>query len=334
MPEEKQKSDSFNPGDSIGLIALVFAVIAFTVSPPAWLKLLLLVIAVIGVFVAVHFSHWSHSWSRVGRVSTSLAITLVLIWIGGVQINAQLKTEDGITLWEAVSKGAHAVVGYLSRPWPQRFVCGVVGVLLTLLGQVVFSWVVSRKSAGERLAESDKGFLDYRLQAENAVNSLGPALEPIAKIMGEVGTVLESMVRPDPKVSSQTTETQIRGLKQKAQKIDSLSNAMDAKCVGLEEVARLFSEGMPGWVGLMYRQPGAKEDLVYTVSNLTRLVSTIEKTQAHWSGYIGAVESARGVSRDMNLALDNHVRSVRRVGDASEKILEACKKTLQIANGG
>jgi hypothetical protein len=333
MPEKKS-SVAFNPGDSIGLIALVFAVIAFTVSPPAWLKLLLLVVAVIGVFVALRLSHWSYSWSRVRWVSTSLAISLVLLWIGGVQINGQLKTEDGMTLGMAASKAFHVVVGYLHLTWPQRLICVVVGVLAVLSGQAIIARVVQRKNADERLAEADKGFLDYRLQAENAVESLGPALVPITKIMGEVVGVLGSLVRPDPKVSSQTTEVQIRGLKQTARKINSLSNAMDAKCVGLEEVGRLFTEGMPGWVGWMYRQQGAKEDLAYTVSNLTRLVSTIEETQGHSNDYIGAVEGARGVSRDMNLALDNHIRSVRRVRDANQRILDACKRTLQIANGG
>jgi hypothetical protein len=334
MPEEKQKSGSYSPGDSIGLISLVLAVITFTVSPPVSLKLLLLVVAVIGVFVALRLAYWSHSWSSVRRVLIASAIGLVLLWIGLTQINAQMKTEDGMTLGTAVLKVFHVGVGYLHFTWPQRLICVVVGVLAVLSGQALIARVTHRKSANKRLAESDKGFLDCKLLAENAVESLGPALAPITKIMGEAVVVWGSLVRPDEKVSSQSTEAQIRGLKQKAQRLDALSNAMDGHCVKLEEVGRLFTEGMPGWVSWMYSQSNAKEDLTFTVANLTRLVSTIEVTQGHSNDYISAVERARGVSRDLNLALDHHIQSSRRVRDANQKILDACKRSLQVANGG
>jgi hypothetical protein len=50
--------------------------------------------------------------------------------------------------------------------------------------------------------------------------------------------------------------------------------------------------------------------------------------------YIGILESARGVSRDMNLALDAHIQAITRVRNANVSIWQSCTKALELIEAG
>jgi len=332
VSEESRKAPALNVGDSIGVVALVFAIFAFVVTPPVWLKLLLLIAAAIAIWFAVHLSHWTHSLKMSTRIILSGVASVALLLIGVSQIEDQLRAEHRMTLGTGVSNALQSVTGFLSRPWPQRLAFIALGMLLLFSGWIVFTRVAAYLKQRRTNQTSDKGFLDYKLQTETAIEELGPAIKPISQIMGEIMGLLQHAVdKNNPPPSSLPTHKQIRVLKRLATKIDSLSQKMDEKCVGLERVGNLLTEGMVNWFNVKYAPSGAKQLFESTTASLRKLCESIGQTQKHTDEYLVTIENTRGLSQDMNLALTSHAKSVRRVREANQKILDSCVKALKAA---
>jgi len=78
----KSQRGHLNIGDSIGIVSLVFAVVAVVVTPPLWLKALLLLVSSAGCFAFFNKSDWTHSWRwecRYGGASVAVAILAFIV---------------------------------------------------------------------------------------------------------------------------------------------------------------------------------------------------------------------------------------------------------------
>jgi hypothetical protein len=83
---ENQKTSSLNVGDSIGLIALIFAGVSVAVTPPFALRIFLLLACPCGFFVFFRKTHWTHTWPEWGQACGTLVATLALASIGIPQL--------------------------------------------------------------------------------------------------------------------------------------------------------------------------------------------------------------------------------------------------------
>jgi hypothetical protein len=80
-------------GDSIGFIALLAAIWAVVLTPPLWLKVILLAASGGGCFVFLHNSQWTHAWSKVSRNLSALVLVVALGLIGIPQFRSQWQAE-------------------------------------------------------------------------------------------------------------------------------------------------------------------------------------------------------------------------------------------------
>jgi hypothetical protein len=88
-----EKREPYNFGDSIGFLALLAAVWAVVLTPPLWLKIVLLAASAVGCFVFLHKSHWTHAWTKLWRNASALALVVVLALIGIPQFRSQWESE-------------------------------------------------------------------------------------------------------------------------------------------------------------------------------------------------------------------------------------------------
>lgn len=94
VPTEPETSNwKLSIGDSIGMGALVIALIAYAVTPPIWLRAVLLIASAAGFFVFCRKSHWTQPWKPRRQVILATVATLILGCIGVPQLLNQWKEE-------------------------------------------------------------------------------------------------------------------------------------------------------------------------------------------------------------------------------------------------
>jgi energy-coupling factor transporter transmembrane protein EcfT len=84
--------DHYNLGDSIGLLAFIFAVVAVVLNFPLWAKALLLVASCVGIFVFGLKSHWTYRWPKWMSIVTASAFVFFLGSIAIPQLKVQWRT--------------------------------------------------------------------------------------------------------------------------------------------------------------------------------------------------------------------------------------------------
>jgi hypothetical protein len=89
-PQGKQP---FNFGDSLGLLALIFAVLATVLAPPFWVKVVLLALCVPCIYTFANRSHWTHSWNPLVQNIMATVLVIIVSLIGVPQLMTQWKSE-------------------------------------------------------------------------------------------------------------------------------------------------------------------------------------------------------------------------------------------------
>jgi hypothetical protein len=329
MDEQGRGRSGLNIGDSIGLISLVFAVIAFTLSPHVWLKTVFIVMAALGIVLAVRFSHWTYSWSWPRRFILSLLCALALIGIGVPQINDQLKSDHQKSLTDYYSWVIQIIRLQMRHAWVGRAFWLFTGAFMMIFFLVL---VVALKAVRDRSIVSQQaknGFLDYKLQAENAIISLPAALAPITAITFNVGKMIEAQTRQVQAAAQKPTVVQLRVVKRTATKLDVYSRQIHSRCSLLEGTGARLEEGMLGWFAWIKSQNELKPQLIQVIPTLQVLGSTVASTILKINDYIRSMEANKGISRDMNIALEAHIQAVTRVRDASIAIQQSCMSALR-----
>jgi hypothetical protein len=329
VEDRKATAKTLSTGDSIGLVALVFAVIAFTITPSPRAKIVLLLL-IGGVATIVRFSHWTRTWSRIKRSIGWIVSSVVLLGIGIPQINEQLKAEHRQALSDLYIGTINLTKVLFAGSWMQRSFWAFVGGVSILCLQLVIIAVNNYLRRMKAFQSTDKGFLDYKLQAETAMSDLSPTLAPISEIMFQVGKMIEEQTRRASEVALVETRAQLLVVRRSAKKLNRFSHQMESKCSRLEDNGRILEEGMLGWFKWLNGQQDHDSELVAVAIPLRSLCNSMEEAIRQSNRYISTLENAKGVSRDMNVASDAHIRVVTRVHEATLKIWDCCIQALKL----
>jgi hypothetical protein len=224
----------------------------------------------------------------------------------------------------------HALLSVMGNPWPQRLLFFVMGAGSMTGGTSLLRAISSSAKKSGHSQKGEKGYLDYKLQAEDAMAALPAALEPISQVMARVGTLMESETSRVQAASNSSTLAQTKVISRSARRLDRLSRMMDEKCEPLEKIGDSIVEGQLGWFTWMKSQSNRKAAQATVVPLMTQLTATLRTTDDQTGRYVETIRAMRGVSKDLNLAVDAHLKSVERVRNVNIKILNSCINTLHL----
>lgn len=258
-------------------------------------------------------------------VSIALCLLTALI-VGGIQQHKNPSLTRNPAILAACS-----FLTYMRRPWPQRILWIAAGMILTLLIELLIFAVAGVAAAQRRRnASTEKGFLDHKLLVEEAMNKLPSIIEQISKTVVQVGRETEihsSQVRGAANASARAQREVVGGT---ARMLVRYSRQLDSKCVPLERVADSLAEGQLAWFSWMK----AHGTLIVESSPIRRMMSGMCDTMSgvlnSSVSYLETIESLRGVSQELNAAVDVYAASLRRIQNANLKIMNSCLSTLKL----
>jgi hypothetical protein len=176
-----------------------------------------IVMAAAFVFMVRAFWVWERSarWHKALRATTVLVAGLIYFRIVGHQMLAELRKEGAASMPNPLD----SAVAWLAGPHGRWFdkVLGGAYMLAFILG-LIFLAALGR-IIGQKKPQTGKGFLDYKLQAEKAIVVLPVVLEPLTKIMSEVGLMLDKQTKVLQ--GAKTTDEQLKVIKYTANSLDA-----------------------------------------------------------------------------------------------------------------
>jgi hypothetical protein len=206
-----------------------------------------------------------------------------------------------------------------------------------LLGMALLRFFqLSRLFLGEAVANrrqvgiSEKGFLDFKMQAEEGMGAITPVLSRMAAIQGSVAKHMSEQVLNTAKWVNEPAKIQVRRVKAVAKKLHSLSTKMNVEATLLQKISDPMVEGVDGWMKWMgTRQsldPSARE--VYLP--MSQFVATLNGVVDTLDGYLKTIDDLHGVSQEMNHAVDAHWASVKRIRDVTENLRNSYSRALGV----
>ncbi|MHB1959754.1 MAG: hypothetical protein ACYCO5_12055 [Acidobacteriaceae bacterium] len=254
-----------------------------------------------------------------------IVLVLAIVVVGYVQEHKN----PALTGNPAV-QAAHLLFVYMGRPWPQRILYVVLGIVLMLLFQALIIAMSAVIAQSKRKVNADKGFLDYRMQAEEAMTELPLAMASITKIILQAGKSTESQTVRVQSVSNSSARIQRRVIGRGARMLNYYSLQIDAKCARLEKIGNSLTEGQLGWFTWVKSQGNYNTELLALRQQMLIFSDTMGETIKSSNEYLDTIQSMRGVSQDLNAAVDAYAGSIRRVRDINMKILNSCLNTLNM----
>jgi hypothetical protein len=323
MPEDF-KSRRFISDVVLSLLGAALAIVLFLVEKTPSLTGVLLVALGVVLFHPVTQIPWVKNGGFLRRV-VGLGLTALSIVTFGFLVWP--KSKEGADT-EAIS---YALFRYsevlLKSPWIQRGVCVVVGMLFLLLLQRTKKTVDMRNA--QNTPAEDKGFLDYKMQAEEGMQKLVPVLGAITEITEEVGRSVDmytnKLFKSGP---ASRTRVQVKLVGQLARILYRSSAKLDTECAKQEKVGDSLTEGITGWTTWVSKQDSRSAVALALQKPMETFVQTLEANSAVMQRYLTLIEASRGVSQEMNRAIDAHANSIRRIKHANDKITTCCSNTL------
>jgi hypothetical protein len=324
-----EKSSALNyVTDHPKLAAFIACVaIAITFTPKAsvmatWVSLLIAWAFAVGMVAGLPVVKGA-KWGSLATGAAAAMLIVVLFLFG--RWLTDLKT-GASPLVSVRSIGAHAI-HWLNDPWPQRIICIALGMVLFPLLQLSKRTIITYRSREAAGRDRERGTLDYKLQAEIAIERLPNVLAPIAEILVQVGrTMDEGTLRVKAVLSSPTT-MQLREIRRTAKELDRHTRNLDLRCDDLEKVGEDLSQGISGWLSTM-RLEQRRAASQHLEDPLRTLVDRLVKSSAITEGYLHTILGLTGVSQDMNEAARLHAKGIMRIREATAKIRQSCGDSL------
>jgi hypothetical protein len=304
-------------GDSIGLLALVFAIFAFLVDPTPTVKLALILGACGCTVIFIWISHWTYRLPTIAKTLCS-GIVIGSLWTGTLaRITNQIPgLKPTLALGARLRADAHT-------PTARLFEAGTLGALLTLVALAIFGAFIVRWNARRSDAAPQKGFLDYKLEAEQAIQAFPSRLEPITTIVTNVGKLMEAHTARIAESQVSDTGSYLKKLRRFARELDSDTKKLARPCERLRSTALAYSEGLTGWTDWMKTRPGytpAKQQFVSVTHEFIK--STISGV-AHMNVYLDRLSLMRGVSKDLNYSVDRHIDRIASIRDVISGVTDS-----------
>ena len=316
-----KQSDPLSLGDSIGLLSLLSGFLAFVVSPPPILKAFLLASTVCALCFFIWRSRWSHSYRPSSKLLLATSCGAGILYLGLSQMNREHP------FFAQISAHVHI---WLKTSLVQRCIWFTLGVLCLRGLQLLRDAFKQRLMRGFTLANTDKGFLDYKLQAERSMAQLPIEVGAITSIVADVGKAMEQQTKKMTTARLQPTRKQMQLVAQTARLLDGCTRGIEAKGRRLEDIATSLNEGLTGWLRWMHGQPNGKETISPLLSAMKTHVEILRASDVTSDGYLIALKGMRGVSQHLTIAIDAYLASFERIRKVNAGIADSSEAVIRL----
>jgi hypothetical protein len=257
-------------------------------------------------------------WRRIGALAAlvlALVIVGAFVWPVPAGGDTLLSTAVG-RVWYSVT--------HVDLCWRYR----TEGVLFVFVARVAFIGV--RHALGSLKDEKEirppKGFLDYKLDAEDALQALPLLLGKLTLVTEKVGPSLDKHTLQ--LVKARTTEQQVGVSKRAARSLDQFSAEYDKVVCDYEATGTRLVEGLDGW-SLWLAKTSNQAVLASFILSLREFIPVLSTSTQRIEQYIAAMVKGKGASSVLNAAIDRHVSSVSRVVSVNVSMRDMCVEALR-----
>ena len=260
------------------------------------------------------------------KLTATLLFVLALVCLG----QSSWPPESG-TLLQAVT---HLVTGLwnwlmgIHGRWFDRSLGAGFAVAAIVVLALLTRMINVRRVSSKRQIE--KGFLDYKLDAETALAAIPAIVSKLTTIIEEVAPAVNSHTQALKSASS--THQQLRVSREVSSSLDRYSARIDRVGVKFAEAGESLSTGLNGWFKWIEEARPSKAALSNFPEAMATLTRVLNKSNDQMRSYIAAVRTARGASSVLNAAVDRHIRSIDAILSTSIKIYTACSGTIRIVD--
>ncbi len=115
---------------------------------------------------------------------------------------------------------------FLGQPWVRHILWMLLGMVVLMLCNSIVFLVSMIRNRAKQTQPFEKGFLDYKLQAETAIEDIGPAITPISSITSQVGNFMEKHARDVSASVGRSTKEHWRVTRMGSVKLDRYSRRL------------------------------------------------------------------------------------------------------------
>jgi hypothetical protein len=215
----------------------------------------------------------------------------------------------------------------LQGRWFDRFVGAVCVILGALLLVVLKQFVRTRRPSGTGI----KGFLDYKLDTENAMLALPAILGKLTAITDDVAKSMDKHTNALQRASS--TSQQLKISKVASSSLDRYSVKANRVQVKYVAVGRLLSEGLSGWSKWIEESRPSKSSFADFPNAMRQFNAGLKGSNDALHLYITTLRQGKGASRVLDAAIDRHIHHLQLILDTNLNIHAACIESLKIIDG-
>jgi hypothetical protein len=224
-----------------------------------------------------------------------------------------------------VAASWHWLIGPHGR-WFDRVLGAVVAIViligLALLGRAFNARQVNTKNA------SNKGFLDYKSDAETAMAEMPKLLSKLTTIASEVGPAIDGYTRQ--LLVATSTAQQLKVCKIAATGLDGYSRRVDAIRYTFVKNGNLLTGGLMGWSRWLQHASFEKKAFETFPDTLRQFVDTLSTSNGQLGAYIASIVAAKGASSVLDEALDRHINSWEFILQTNKRIHDSCCEILRV----
>lgn len=203
------------------------------------------------------------------------------------------------------------------------FLISLTSSLITLI-RLGYRWL----SARQLTTLPEKGFLDYKLDAETAILALPASMAKLTVVMKEVGSAMDRHTVALQRAKS--TARQLKISEAAAHSLDRSSASMNRVGVKYAQNGSLLSSGLNGWSTWIKKTHPGKSGFMDFPQALRDFIPIISKSNSSLQTYITVMQNGKGASSVLNAAIDRHIGSLSAVYNTTTRIHAACCDTLKV----
>jgi len=300
---------------SVLVIGTALALGSFRTEDP------LIVVPMLGVswiaFLYICATHEGRIYWRVGiagAISLILAaIATRLFWAPIVNIFLNLQT------WYLGPHGR----------WFDRLSGAVWAIAVVTASILTKKWVTTREARPKD--QGQKGFLDYKLDAETAMTALSPILNKLTVIMSEVAPSINK--HATELALAATTPRQLKVSRAASSTLDRSSAKVGREGMKYLNVGESLAGGLSGWAKWIEKSRPSKSSFADFPETMRVYNNAVNAQTNQMRTYTTTLERAKGSSRVLDAAIDRHVRSFEPIMNTNLRIYAASSEALKILDG-
>ena len=221
--------------------------------------------------------------------------------------------------------------GHLHGVWLERAIGALlasllIALVLDLLG--LCREIAKARKKHRDLIPRNKGFLDHKLDAENAMKALPALLGRLTPIMTEVGASMEKRTRELQ--NAQETMQQLEISKKASASLDKYSARVVRVAVKYSKIGELLATGLGGWSRWVKESGHKKETFGNFPEALIEFGGVLERSNNQLRHYIATTNNLRGVSSTLDAAVERHSLSWGKILNTNIAIHAASLETLKV----